>query len=586
MNKNRLKTSNNIHILSKKSKLSPNKYSIYQYDKTLPIRKRKNDGIFYSPDFITKYIIEQSVKQWLTEKKQAISEKYAQTENEFWNEYLDILKNIKILDPSCGAGAFLQEAFDFLYNEYIEIQRNIYLDFDFKFYIVTENLFGVDLNHESVEITKLGLWLKSASKNDAFALLNNNIKCGNSLISDKSVSEKAFDWNVEFSEIIQRGGFDVIVGNPPYIVIKGGRFLEGYQFTDAEIKYIRNHYQTAEQQVNTYILFVEKAVELMNKTSIVSFIIPNTFLANEYSRKFRNYLLDKTQIVDIFNVGLAFEDATVETLILTLSHDKSKKTKLKIADKETFVDLVNISKLTADQKFILNINEQNLSIVQKINQHPQLYEFAKVSMGISTGNNTKFLTKEPTNEKHKKVISGSEVSRYFLHKNNYYVYYQPGLLDRARDENIFLAKEKLISQFVGKRLTFCFDNEQYYVLNTACSVVLKNEKLHIKYIMALLNSNLLDWYFHLIFSDYRETFPIMKSGNLERLPIPNISHEEQLVFIELADRMLLLHKQLNNVNEARKVVIKDEINTTDKLIDRKVYELYNISEFEIQYIEN
>jgi len=566
--------------------------------------KRKKDGIFYTPENITQYIVNVSIGTWLNERKDEIGINkiidYPKTEVErkqqieLWRNYIEILKKIKILDPACGSGAFLTQAFDFLLKEWLividiidklknekfelknnglfanEINKAKLTISQIKKDIVNNNLYGVDLNSESVEISKLGLWLKSASKNDPLALLDENIKCGNSLISDVSISQRAFDWDKEFSEIMRLGGFDVIIGNPPYVVIKGGRFLEGYQYTGDEINYIREHYQTAEQQVNTYILFVEKAVELMNNTTFVSFIIPNTFLANEYSKKFRNYLLEKTQIVDIYNVGLAFEDANVETLILTLNHNKTNKTKLKIADKEVFIDLLTISKLTADQKFILNIDEKSLPIINKVKQFPLLSEFAKVSMGISTGNNKKYLSTVATSEKYKKIISGSEVSRYFLHENNYFVLYEPELLDRAREESIFLTSEKLISKFVGTSLTFCYDNQQHYVLNTACSLILKNDELHIKYLLALLNSKLLDWYFHIMFSDYRETFPIMKSGNIEDLPIPKISISEQQTFVELADKMLEYHKQVNELKNNFIELVKSELKVgkiTNKLDD-------------------
>jgi len=574
--------------------------------------KRKKDGIYYTPENITQYIVNVSIGTWLNERKDEIGlnvpqknladfhnpadfDSYRKQQIELWEKYTEILKKIKILDPACGSGAFLTQAFDFLLKEWLividiidklkvkseklKVKNGIFINeptnnkltiSQIKKDIVNNNLYGVDLNNESVEITKLGLWLKSASKNDPLALLDENIKCGNSLISDVSISQRAFDWNTEFSKIMRLGGFDVIIGNPPYIVIKGGRFLEGYQYTGDEINYIREHYQTAEQQVNTYILFVEKAVELMNHTTYVSFIIPNTFLANEYSKKFRNYLLEKTQIVDIYNVGLAFEDANVETLILTLNHNSINKTKLKIADKERFIDLLTISKLTPDQKFILNINEKSLPIINKVKQFPLLSEFAKVSMGISTGDNKKYLSTVALSEKYKKIISGSEVSRYFLHENKYFVYYVPELLDRAREESIFLTSEKLISKFVGTSLTFCYDNQQHYVLNTACSLILKNDELNIKYLLALLNSKLLDWYFHIMFSDYRETFPIMKSGNIEDLPIPKIPISEQQTFVELADKMLVLHKQVNESKNNFIELVKSELKVgkiTNKLDD-------------------
>ena len=566
--------------------------------------KRKKEGIYYTPENITQYIVNVSIGTWLNERKDEIginqlidfpkTEEERKQQIELWERYTETLKKIKILDPACGSGAFLTQAFDFLLKEWLividiidklknekfelknnglfanEINKTKLTISQIKKDIVNNNLYGVDLNNESVEITKLGLWLKSASKNDPLALLDENIKCGNSLISDLRISQRAFDWDAKFSEIMRLGGFDVIIGNPPYIVIKGGRFLEGYQYTDDEINYIKEKYQTAQQQINTYTLFVEKSIELMNKTSFVSFIIPNTFLANEYSQRFREHLLEKTQIVDIYNVGLVFEDANVETLILTLNHEKLKKTKIKIADKETLIDLAVVSKITEDKKFLLNIDDTSLKIIQKLNSFPKLSSFAKVWRGLTTGNDKKYLIQTPTDEKHKKLITGKEIQRYYLQPNNLFVYYDKDLLDRARDERIFLQSEKLISKFVGTSLTFCYDNQQHYVLNTGCVTELIDNEINIKYLLALLNSKLLDFYFRAVFSDYRETFPIMKSGNIENLPIPKISLSEQQPFVELADKMLEYHKQVNELKNNFIELVKSELKVgkiTNKLDD-------------------
>jgi len=201
----------------------------------LETNKRKKQGIYYTPEKITYYIVSNAIGSWLEEQKEKIG--INQLTNfpdnleerdkhlELWEQYKIVLKSVKILDPACGSGAFLTQAFDFLLqewlivldviqnlkNEKIQIREKGLFQFiphenpkmisKIKKEIVNNNLFGVDLNHESVEITKLGLWLKSASKNDALALLDTNIKCGNSLISDKEVSEKAFDWRNGFSRL-------------------------------------------------------------------------------------------------------------------------------------------------------------------------------------------------------------------------------------------------------------------------------------------------------------------------------------------------------------------------------------------------
>ena len=563
------------------NKIQEQKENLEDFDKTKIIErtgKRKKDGIFYTPEHITKYIIDKSIGQWLDNEKEkiGINAINSQTKNnnelKLWEKYTKVLKSIKILDPACGSGAFLTQAFDYLYNEwniviseinkikgilptpkkkgqiYFENNNNTnFSDWKIRKQIVSNNLFGVDINHESVEITKLGLWLKTANKNDSLATLDTNIKIGNSIIDNNKITKLAFNWNNEFSEIMQGGGFDIIIGNPPYIVIKGGRFLSGYQYSDDEINYIRETYKASQQQINTYTLFVEKSIALMSKKGYLSFIIPNTFLANEYSKKFREFILSETHIFDIYNIGSAFTDANVETLILTLNHQKNRKTFIKHEKIEKNIDFSEIIKLTPDKKFLLNVNEENLPIILKMRKHQPLSDFAKVTMGISTGNNSKYISDKAINSKYKKVVTGSDISKYYLKKTSKYVYYDKKLLDRSRDENNFTVSEKLISKFVGTKLTFCYDNQQNYVLNSGCTLIILDNSIDIKYLLALLNSNLLNFYFTTIFTDYRNTFPIMKSGNIEQLPIPKVSKNIQSKFAEKANQLLSLYSKINKL---------------------------------------
>ncbi|MEI6711953.1 MAG: DNA methyltransferase [bacterium] len=152
---------------------------------------------------------------------------YRKREIEAYSEYQKILHNVKVLDPACGSGAFLVRVFDWLLAENKRVTNILYetndqmkLGDDENYFreILKNNIYGVDLNEESVEITKLSLWLKSAQKGKKLLTLDNNIKCGNSLIDDPTVAgDKAFNWNTEFADIMGSGGFDVIVGNPPYV---------------------------------------------------------------------------------------------------------------------------------------------------------------------------------------------------------------------------------------------------------------------------------------------------------------------------------------------------------------------------------
>lgn len=181
--------------------------------------KRKKDGVFYTPKYITKYIVENTLGTLCTNKKQELQIVEAdyhslQKKNtvkklfEKLNQYREWLLHVTIVDPACGSGAFLNQALEFLIAEHkfiSELEANITgssIVFDVENSILENNLFGVDINEESVEIAKLSLWLRTARKGRKLNSLNNNIKCGNSLIDDVTVAgDKAFNWQKEFPQI-------------------------------------------------------------------------------------------------------------------------------------------------------------------------------------------------------------------------------------------------------------------------------------------------------------------------------------------------------------------------------------------------
>jgi hypothetical protein len=575
--------------------------------------KRKKDGVFYTPRYITKYIVENTLGKLCADKKAEMgitnlpsfenleglhSKKEKKQFADKLDNYREWLLALTICDPACGSGAFLNAALDFLMSEHRLIDEmtaklfgNAIVFPNIENAILENNLYGVDINEESVEIARLSLWLRTAKPQRKLNSLNNNIKCGNSLISPQpsmtetnpkdshvysndatyttfdpegvaqtqssndfinirpvgsnNAFDKAFDWHKEFPQVFEKGGFDVVIGNPPYLVIKGGRWVGGFEYNEDSIGYIKNRYKTAEQQINTYILFLELAKYLTKANGIISQITPNTFFANEYSQKIRLFLIEECNLLEIKNSGIVFDDASVETAITTYSNSiYLEKTKIINKDSSLELNFNELKRLTDDNKYLVNIKGNATEILMKLQRIDKLSDVAKVWRGLTTGNDKKYLSDEKSDDTYKPLITGTEVQRYFKCEYKQYVNYIPQELDRPRDERIFLLEEKLISKFVGNKLTFCFDNKKSYVLNSACSLELLDNEFSIKYLLTLLNSNLLNYYFHMIYSDSRTTFPIMKSGNIESLPIPKISLSDQQPFITLADKMLSLNTDL------------------------------------------
>jgi hypothetical protein len=630
--------------------------------------KRKKDGVFYTPKYVTKYIVDNTVGKLCEEKKTELDIQEAEYEKERkgrqkatlkkltqkLEDYRKWLLQITICDPACGSGAFLNQALEFLIAEhqYIdELQAKLFGDAmilsEVENSILENNLFGVDINEESVEIAKLSLWLRTAQKGRKLTSLNNNIKCGNSIIDEPAIAgEKAFNWQNEFSEVFAKGGFDVIIGNPPYLVVKGGRWISGFQYNKEAINYLKENFTTASQQINTYILFLELGINISKTDGYISQITPNTFLANEYSQKLREYFLNNSSIIEIFNSGLVFDDASVETAVITyknvINPELNTKIKLSFFDEGFSLNLKEITNLTDDLKFLINISDKTLPLLKKLNLFERVSNYAKVWRGLTTGNDKKYLTTSKLDENHKPLISGSEVERYYHLPNTKFVNYISEELDRPRDERIFLLNEKLISKFVGNRLTFCYDDKQHYVVNTACSTEILDKNINPYFLLSILNSTLINFYFQQVFSDTRSTFPIMKSGNIEALPLKFLDLEfqqpliEKTIFIvnKSTDFALLIKKTLDllqakfefeklskklqnwhelNFGEFLKELkkkkvqlslgeeaewmqyfneqtekakeIKTEIDKTDSEIDQMVYELYGLTNDEIKIVE-
>jgi len=300
--------------------------------------KRKKDGVFYTPKYITQYIVEKTLGKLCQDKRKELGifeiefdssdrtkkglSKKGKLIYDKLNEYKEWLKGLKIIDPACGSGAFLNQALIFLIAEHkiiddliAELTGQAIRLFDTDKSILENNLFGVDINQESVEIAKLSLWLRTARNGRPLSMLNDNIKCGNSLVDDFAFNyRKAFDWKTEFAEIYKNGGFDVVIGNPPYIKEATNRkAFDG----------LHNHY-CYQGKMDLWYFFGALALEIVKKdTGLIGYIAPNNWITNDGASKFRNVVLQKGKFLEFIDFGdfKVFDSAGIQTMIYIMQRN-------------------------------------------------------------------------------------------------------------------------------------------------------------------------------------------------------------------------------------------------------------------------
>ncbi|MBQ8677551.1 MAG: N-6 DNA methylase [Alphaproteobacteria bacterium] len=551
--------------------------------------KRKKDGIFYTPEYITKYIVSEAVGGWLDEKKHELGyddlpkideeqwirirkgniQKNNQTIKkhlDFWLKYREILNNIKVLDPACGSGSFLVQVFSYLkeqsrlVKEEIATLQGLQPDlFNEDSHILSHNIYGVDLNPESVEITKLALWLKTANKNDPLTSLDDNIKCGNSLVYDATIDAKhAFDWSKEFSEIMNSGGFDVIVGNPPYVSIE--------MITDKDKKYYESKYTTAVMRFDLYSLFIEQSYNILNNHGKLGFIIPAKYLNNTQFSTSRKRLLDGSiSVVSIDDK--VFSDASVDSIIIIYGRKSSNEYRASILKNSDNILLgySDLSDIIADKSHIFRLNQNNETnkIISKIERNTIcLSSIAEIKDGIIAGmlKDILFIKDKSSSDAHP-LLFGKDVNKYSYNFSSMYVNYNPDAMMqeeikrkngkavglRMRTTEIF-ERTKILSRQIGSKIIATLDSNNMYYEHTLHSTYITDDNYDIKYILALYNSKLFAYYYPTKNSKGGKTFPQIRLNLLGNLPIKPVSPKQQQPFINLVDTMLAKNKELQELS--------------------------------------
>lgn len=297
--------------------------------------KKKREGVVYTPDFITRFIVEQTIGRHLSEIEEDLLPEFGQrerdgtvnwrnkknAEGEYWSAYLARLAQLHIVDPACGSGAFLIAAFNFLNAEQkrvrdrlSELQPGIltHLSPNADIEIITNNLFGVDVNAESVEITKLALWLQTARRERALESLDGNIKHGNSLVDSAEFHPRPFDWKVEFPDILgEGGGFDIVLGNPPYVRMELVKPIKPH---------LQERFSVATDRADLYAYFFELGVNLLRPGGRLGFISSSTFFRTGSGKLLRGFLAEQTEVESVIDFGdlQVFEGVTTYPAIVAL----------------------------------------------------------------------------------------------------------------------------------------------------------------------------------------------------------------------------------------------------------------------------
>src|SRR5918999_735013 len=235
-------------------------------------QRRKSQGIYYTPSWVVEHIVRQTVGRFMGEHKNRP----------------DAIHNLSILDPACGSGSFLMRAYYELLQSHAGTRPPEWVFSDERLKILHNNIYGVDLDPQAVEIARLNLLLRAVRERQRLPELGGNIKVGNSLISggeaelnpffgDSHRDKHPFTWEEQFSKVMGEGGFDVIVGNPPYV--------ETSLIAEEERNYYRNYYQSAHGLFDLYVLFIERGIKLLKPRGRLGFITSGKFLRAQYGEK-------------------------------------------------------------------------------------------------------------------------------------------------------------------------------------------------------------------------------------------------------------------------------------------------------------
>jgi hypothetical protein len=586
---------------------------------------RKAGGVYYTPRYIVEYIVAQTVEKLLHDAKPEATLK------------------LHFLDPACGSGSFLLRVFEAVCEHWEqwfmskprarkekwcwvdEKTGAVHLTMSLKRQILTSNVFGVDLDPAAVEVTQLSLYLKMLENENRTTLqrqrellsddddpllppLDNNIKCGNSLIaSDFSmipedlVRVRAFDWPVQFAPIMKAGGFDAVVGNPPY----------GASFDEQCKQYIAGKFASYCYKYDSYIYFIEQAVGLIKIGGFASYITPELWLKLESAEKLRKFIREKSELVSVRICGEnVFEDAVVNTVVLVLRKGAMTK-QIRIVQPDRSWLMSDSLWASSDG---LAIDYRLHPGIRAVMRHfktaciAPLASFGDAIQGITPydkyrGQSADIIRRRGYHFDHKKDkncgkwLAGEDIDRYQSSWSGEWLSYGPWL-GAPRDPRFFTGPRLLFREIPGneRRIQATFVEKETYYHGHSITPFKLNEgesNVSILYLLGLSNSKLLSWYGGLVLPNFGKTvFPKLNPQDIKALPIRQIDFSEaddkarHDRLMGLVEKMLGLMPKLREAgSESERQTLQNAVTAADQQIDALVYELYGLTKAEIKLVE-
>ena len=556
---------------------------------------RKEQGIYYTPTYIVEYIVDSTLGEILNAKDSS-------------------KRNIKIIDPACGSGSFLIKAFDRLIAKLYKDDevRQHRIDeqgkYTFKTEILKNNLYGVDLDEKAVEITKLNLLLKAAEKYRKLpSEVDLRIKHGNSLIQNENIAGlNAFKWEERFSEVTAAGGFDVVVGNPPYI--DSEEMSRSQPETREECRTI---YECAKGNWDLFCVFLEKGIKLLKDGGYLGMIVPNKLLSADYAEQTRKFLAKySVKIIRDYSKVPVF-NASVYPIVIVVQKSKPLRsnTKVEVIELKNDVPVVVSSKVVNYSELTKGENRSwshilpnayaggvmSIGKTQKLGDIAQIFGAATVSEAYEFKKIIRERTEEDSN--YYKFVNTGTIDRYSclwgVFKTRYIkeTYNRP-IIDRGQLEHFSKKRyeqanlSKIIVGGMTKRLE-CYLDSGYCLAGKSTTIIVSKDDL--RPILAILNSKFMSSYYRTMFSALSLSGGYMRVGppQINELQI-KMSDEFKKEVVPLVDRITVLNREINELgikHTERRARLEEEIQRTDRSIDILVYKLYGITDEQKELIE-